>query len=72
MRTACSSSRLGGSPPGTPLEQTLPRPGTPQEQTPLGADPPPARHAEILPAMHAGIAHPPQGMLGYHLQCMLG
>ena len=47
----------------------------PQEQTPGSRHPPAARHAGLPPAMHAGIAPPGdllQGMLGYHLQCMLG
>ena len=48
---------------------------------PLGCGPgdpswtPAARHAGIPPALHAGIPPPGdllQGMLGYHLQCMLG
>ena len=50
MRTARSSSRLGG------VSTRLP-----PEQTPPGADPPKrpaARHAGIPPAMHAGIASP--------------
>ena len=60
MRTARSSGRVGGSPPGTPGAD-LPQSRSPLEQTPLGADPrsrlpwgqaPPA-------ARHAGIAHPP-------------
>ena len=53
MRTARSSSRLGGSPPGTtPGPGTPPEPGNPQQT-------PPARHAGIPPARHAGIALPP-------------
>ena len=87
MRTICNSSHLlpGGSPhpPGSrhPLPGSRPPRADPweqvlsQEQTLLGADPP----KQALPqsrnpaARHSGIAHPLlQGMLGYHLQCMLG
>ena len=65
-----------GTPPGAdpPKAVTLPR-----EQAPPWR--PAARHAGIPPTMHAGIAPPRsrhplrdllQGMLRYHLQCMLG
>ena len=124
MPTACSSSRLGGSPPGTPhTEQALPRtrdppgagtplgPGTPPpdlappepdppQNFPLGCGPGPdppqfppwlwawTRSPSISPLavgldqipstspLGVGLETPPgdllQGMLGYHLQCMLG
>ena len=60
MRTARSSSYSGGlhqAPPGSrpPRDQATPQ-QTLMEQNQL-ADPP-ARHVEILPAMHAGIAPP--------------
>ena len=58
MRTARSSSRLGG------LHK-----GPPGAGTPLGADPPRTRHP---PDQAPPGADPLQGMLGYHLQCMLG
>ena len=73
MRTACSSGRLGGrgSPPGTPVGADPFRPGTtPWEQTPQEQTPP---SRAPLDAETPDQAHPLlQGMLGYHLQCMLG
>ena len=48
-----------------PQNQAPPQEQTPQDQTPWGADPPGTRHPqEETPLL--------QGMMGYHLQCMLG
>ena len=57
MRTAQSSSRPGGSPSGTPREQT------PWSRPPWR---PAARQARIPPPMHAGIARPPRGQNSWH------
>ena len=85
IRTACSSSRhggglntpLGADPPWeqTPLlEQALSRCG-PGDLPRCGPGDPSWVWA-WKPARHAGIPLPPrdllQGMLGYHLKCMLG
>ena len=83
---AAVAVRGGGlhqAPPGAergadpPLGAYPHAPCPPWNIPPLGADPPGSRPPwEQTPtARHAGIAYTPpllQGMLGYHLQCMLG
>ena len=49
MRTARSSSRPGGSPPGTPWDQATPLDQSP----PPGADPPRTRHPGSRPPPEA-------------------
>ena len=54
MCTAHSSDRRGEG-----LHQALPREQTPRTRHPPDQAPSAARHAEVPPAMHAGIAHTP-------------
>ena len=64
MRTVRSSSRPGGVSTSTPRDQAPPRSRPPlRPGTPPGTDPP-------EPGTSPGDLL--QGMLGYHLQCMLG
>ena len=55
VHTACSSSRPGGSPPGTPQEQP------PRPDTPLGAGTPPNQTPweQAPPDQTPGSRHPP-------------